>query len=288
MDFSSLLPDIKPWVQSLAQVWPAPIIKASSWMFPIIQTFHLLALVTLGGAVLLPSLRLMGAGMTSVSPASIEKTVRPWMWAALIVLVLTGLLMGLVNPMRLYTRPGFLIKMIALAAALIFSFGVVGPLSRCHGAASGATRIWAIAGLIVWIAAILVFASSFGAAPGSFHVICVGWLVVMGLGSRTTRIVLGAITALIAIGVGIVTYGVFTPLEDYDIVMEINRWTLRCSALLVAGFALWEFVRPRPNAPTGNAMANPTLARLAGLGAILAWFTVAAAGRWIGLGGGAG
>ena len=81
------------------------------------------------------------------------------------------------------------------------------------------------------------------------------------------------------VGVGIVTYGVYNPLDDYDIVMEINRWALRAAALLVAGFALWEFTRAqKTEAPT------PALHRLIGLLTILAWFTVAAAGRWIGLG----
>lgn len=283
MDFSTLLPDIQPWVKSLTQVWPAPLIKTSSWMFPAIQTLHLLALVTLGGSVLLPNLRLMGAGMTNVAASVTEKTVRPWLWAALIVLVATGLLMGLVNPMRLYTRPGFLIKVIALAAALMLSLGAVTPIARRDGAATTAAKLWAAAGLLVWLVAILVFATSLGAAPGAFHVVSVGWLIVMGLGSRMTRIVLGAMTAAIVLGVGIVTYGVYTPLEDYDIVMEINRWTVRIAALIVAGFALWEFARRR----SGEDAASP-LVRMIGLLTIVAWFTVAAAGRWIGLGGGAG
>jgi cytochrome c oxidase assembly factor CtaG len=112
-----------------------------------------------------------------------------------------------------------------------------------------------------------------------FHVVCVGWLIAMAFGSRLTRILLGAITAIIVIGVGIVTYGVYSPLENYDIVMEINRWTVRVSALIVAGFVVWEFVRPRK-----EEVASPPLNRLVGVLTILAWFTVAAAGRWIGLG----
>jgi hypothetical protein len=63
--------------------------------------------------------------------------------------------------------------------------------------------------------------------------------------------------------------------------MEINRWTLRLFALLVAGFAIWEFGRPAK-----TEADPPRLHRLVGLLSILAWFTVAAAGRWIGLGGG--
>src|SRR5262245_24146245 len=117
MGFSDLFPDLGPWVKSLATVWPAPLIKGSSVAFPLIQTFHLLGFVTLGGAIILPSLRLMGFGMTSVPTATVEKTVRPWLWVALIILAITGILMGLVIAQRLYTRPAFLAKMVALAAS---------------------------------------------------------------------------------------------------------------------------------------------------------------------------
>lgn len=279
MDFASLFPDAKPWVQSLSTLWPVPLIKSSSWMFHAILVSHLLALVTLGGAILLPGLRLMGVGMTDQSPASIEKTVRPWLWGALIVLAITGVLMGMVNPMKLYGRAAFFVKVIALAAALILSLGVVRSIASRDGVVTRSAKIMAGVALAIWLAAILIFGTSYGAAPGAFHVITAGWLIVMAFGSRTTRIALGAITAVIIVGVGIVTYGVYHPLDDYDIVMEINRWTLRLGALLVAGFALWEFAR------AGKAeAAPPALNRLVGLLTILAWFTVAAAGRWIGLG----
>jgi hypothetical protein len=283
MDFSTLFPDLQPWVRSLATVWPAPLIKSSSWAFPVIQTFHLLALATLGGCILLPNLRVMGFGMTSQSPASIEKTVRPWLWGAVIVLAITGILMGLVVAQRLYTRPAFLVKMIALAAALILSLGVVRSVAKHDGVVTQPARILAAIALLLWLSAIFIFGTSFGAAPGTFHLVAAGWLIVMAFGSRMTRIVLGAITAAIVLGVGFVTYGIYHPLDDYDIVMEINRWTVRAGALLVAGFLLWEFARPK----AGPAMA-PRLARLTGLFTILTWFTVATAGRWIGLGGSAG
>lgn len=279
MDFATLLPDIKPWVQSLPTLWPAPLIKGSSWMFPLILCFHVLALTVVGGAMLLPSLRLMGAGMTRVSNAAIERTVRPWLWAGLAVLVVTGVLMGMVNPMKLYTRAAFLVKMIALVAALILSLGVTRSIAAREGGVTHSTKILAAVALIVWLGAVYLFGTAYGAAPGMFHVVSVGWLIAMAFGSPLTRILLGAITAIVVVSVGIVTYGVYNPLENYDIVMEINRWTVRAAALLVAGFLVWEFARAR-----AADAASPPLARLVGVLTILAWFTVAAAGRWIGLG----
>jgi hypothetical protein len=282
MDFATLFPDLKPWVQSLAKMGFVAFIKESSWIFPSLLVFHLLGLVTVGGAILLPGLRLMGVGMTSESPASIEKTVRPWLWVGLVLLVISGVVMGMVNPMRLYTRPAFLVKVIALIPALILSFGVIRSIAAHDGAVTRNAKIMAGIALALWLLAVIIFGTAYGAAPGTFHVISAGWLIVMVFGSRMTRIVLGAITAVTVIVVGIVTYGFFPPLEQYDTFMDINRWTLRVGAVLIAGFALWEFARV-----SKAEGAPPRLNRLVGLLTILAWFTVAAAGRWIGLGGGA-
>jgi hypothetical protein len=274
--FAELFPDLRPVLQSIAALELVQSMKASNWILPSILVTHLLGFVTVGGAMLLPGLRLMGVGMTTESPASIEKTVRPWLWGGLILLVVTGVVMGMVNPMRLYTRPAFFVKVVALIPALILSFGVIRSIASHDGVVTQAAKIMAGAALALWLTAVVIFGTSYGAAPGTFHVITAGWLIVMAFGSRMTRIVLGAITAVVVIGVGITTY----------VVYEINRWTLRLFALLVAGFAIWEFGRPGKGEVGKTEADPPRLHRLVGLLTILAWFTVAAAGRWIGLGGG--
>ena len=90
-----------------------------------ILCLHVLALTVLGGATILPGLRLMNVGMTSVPASTIEKTVRPWLWGALIVLAITGLIMVAVNPMKVYRSPAFFVKVFALIPALMLSLGVV-------------------------------------------------------------------------------------------------------------------------------------------------------------------
>lgn len=281
MNIASLLPDLEPAIKAFAASEGVMFIKSSSWAMPTILVAHVLAITVLGGAMLLPGLRLMGAGMTSVSPASVEKTVRPWLWGALIALAITGLIMCVVNPMKVYRSPAFLVKVIALIPAMLLSLGVVRSLASQNGVMTQNTRIMAAIALVTWLAAILVFGTSYGAAPGSFHVVCAGWLIAMVFGSQTTRIALGAITVVIIGWMFAMTVVLHTPLDDYDLVMEVDRWTLRVTALIVAGFLLWEFVgRKSPDA------ATPKFNRMIGVFTILAWITVAAAGRWIGLGGG--
>lgn len=281
MNIATLLPDLEPALKAFAASEGVMMIKSSSWVMPAVLVTHVLAITVLGGAMLLPGLRLMGVGMTSVSPASIEKTVRPWLWAALIVLAVTGIFMCIVNPMKIYKAPAFLVKAIALIPALLLSLGVVRSLASKDGVMTQQTRVMAIIALVTWLISILIFGTSYGAAPGSFHVVCAGWLIAMVFGSRLTRIALGAITAVIITWMFVMTMLLHSPLDDYDLVMEVDRWTLRATAVIVSAFLLWEFVgKPSPDA------ATPKLNRMIGVFTVLAWITVAAAGRWIGLGGG--
>ena len=283
MDFLTLFPDLQPWMKSIGAGWPASLIKSTGWLFPVIETVHLLGLAALGGCVLILNLRLMGVGIASESAALVEKNMRPWLWVAILVLIFTGLLMGTVVAQRLYTRPVFLVKMLSLVAALILSIGVTGSIARNEGVVSRPAKIMAGIALAIWLFALSVFATTTGPAPGTFHIVCAAWLIVMGFGSKMTRIMLGSITAVVVITIGIITYVVFNPLDNYDIVMEINRWTVRLGGLVVAGFVLWEFAGPK-----SEPRITPTLARLIGVFTILVWVTVAASGRWIGLGGGQG
>ena len=105
-------------------------VKNSVWLFPAIEATHLLALALLGGAVLMLDLRLLGAGLTAFPPSAVERATRPWLIGALATMIVTGVLMGLSEALKLYDKQAFWVKMIALALALVFTFAVKAPLVR--------------------------------------------------------------------------------------------------------------------------------------------------------------
>src|ERR1700739_1226270 len=90
-------------------------IKNSVWLFPAIEAVHLLALAMLGGAILMLDLRLLGLGLTGRPASSVERDTRPWLIGALAVMVVTGSLLGVSEAVKLYDKPAFWVKMIALA-----------------------------------------------------------------------------------------------------------------------------------------------------------------------------
>jgi hypothetical protein len=104
-------------------------IRESTWLFPAIESTHLLALALLGGSVLIMSLTILGVGLT-VSAAELYKSAHRYMNAAVIVLVITGVLLGISEPVKLYGRQAFWVKMISLAVALVITYGAFNPMVR--------------------------------------------------------------------------------------------------------------------------------------------------------------
>jgi hypothetical protein len=102
-------------------------IRESTWLFPAIEATHLLALALLGGSVLIIALSVLGLGLKT-SPAELSKGARPYMNGAIIALLITGVLLGVSEPVKLYGRQAFLVKMIFLAIALLLTYFAFTPL----------------------------------------------------------------------------------------------------------------------------------------------------------------
>ena len=104
-------------------------IRESTWLFPAIEVVHLLALAVMGGAVLMTALCVFGVGLKS-EPKDIELTTRPFMTTSVIALLITGLLLGASEPVKLIDREAFGVKMVSLALALLFTYFVFNPIVR--------------------------------------------------------------------------------------------------------------------------------------------------------------
>ena len=124
-------------------------IKSSTWLFPAVESVHLLALALLGGAVLMLDLRLLGLGLTGQSSSTVERQTRPWMIGAVLVMLITGALLGVSEAVKLYDKQAFWVKMAALLGALIFTFAVRNPLARRDPGRLGA--VLAVISLSLWL-----------------------------------------------------------------------------------------------------------------------------------------
>jgi len=104
-------------------------IRESTWLFPAIESTHLLALALLGGAVLIISLSVLGVGLRT-SPAEIYKSARRYMDGAVITLLISGMLLGVSEPVKLYDRQAFWVKMISMVIAIALTYFAFNPMVR--------------------------------------------------------------------------------------------------------------------------------------------------------------
>ena len=98
--------------------------RSSLWLFPVIESLHLMGLALTGGAVLLVDLRLLGFGLRRQPVAQLARDAERWLFVSLAVMIPTGVLLFMSTAVKCYYLPAFWVKMTSLLLALVFTFGV--------------------------------------------------------------------------------------------------------------------------------------------------------------------
>src|ERR1700740_980044 len=95
--------------------------RDSTYLFPLTQAVHVLAVTVFIGAIVIGDLRLLGWGPVGQSRASVARSAqRILLWAGLAVLV-TGVPQFTTNALTYQRSWLFVLKMWILAAALVFT-----------------------------------------------------------------------------------------------------------------------------------------------------------------------
>ena len=90
--------------------------------FPALETIHLFGLVLLLGTTLILCLRLLGVVMAKQPVAELAEELANYTASGLALMLSSGALMFVATAVRNYSNTSFWIKMVFLAAALIFHF----------------------------------------------------------------------------------------------------------------------------------------------------------------------
>lgn len=101
--------------------WIGVGIRDSSWLFPVIESFHLLALAVIGGLVLVVNLSLLGLGLGPRSAARVWHDTWPWLVGSLAAMLGSGVLLFTSEAVKLYYHEAFWVKMSALLLSLVFT-----------------------------------------------------------------------------------------------------------------------------------------------------------------------
>jgi hypothetical protein len=114
----------RPYFEWCGNTWLGTTVRDTVWAFPLIETFHLLALAVLLGTVLMVNLRVFGLGKRYLSAAQMARQLKPWMLASLIVLIVSGVPMAFSEPMKCFESVSFPVKMGLIVAGILFQFTV--------------------------------------------------------------------------------------------------------------------------------------------------------------------
>ena len=113
-----------PFFEACERFWLGQYIVSSNWLFPVIESIHLLGLSVLGGAIVVVDMRLLGLGLKNHPVSELAREARPWMKGALVVMIATGIPLFLSEPIKCYYSQPFWNKMTALAIGLVFTFTI--------------------------------------------------------------------------------------------------------------------------------------------------------------------
>lgn len=143
-----------PFCQWIAGTHLGIAIGNSTYAFPIIEMFHLLALAIFGGAILLVDLRFLGLGYKNQSASTLARELFPLVAFGLLAMIVSGLLMFAGGPLRYIHNPMFQWKMALFVFALLFHFAIQGIASR-RDLAPTAHPLWlrcsAVLSLLLWL-----------------------------------------------------------------------------------------------------------------------------------------
>jgi len=118
------MPDMLAFCKWLEGSWVGGGVRESLWLFPVIETVHLLGMTTLVGTVAVLDFRLLGWVMRRERVSNLASRLLPWAWTGFAVQVITGAILFSSEAVKVYGNPAFRVKMLLMLLtgvhALIF------------------------------------------------------------------------------------------------------------------------------------------------------------------------
>jgi len=164
---------LRPFADWLADTSLSKILQNLSWVVPTSQSLHILAVSIVFSSACMINLRLMGVGRSGRSVSQLSATLVPWMWRGLAVLLFTGLIQTVTEPVRQFVTPMFWAKMLMIVVVASMT-AVYAQTVRRNAALwdAAATRparakAFAVLSTLLWLA--IIFCGRFIGYTWSFY-----------------------------------------------------------------------------------------------------------------------
>ena len=128
---------------------------------PISQALHILGIAAVMGSIVMVDLKFLGLALPGQNVSEMVGRVMPWMWCALALNLVTGLLFVVARPGRYFFDPVFGIKFALLVPAVVLAF----VIHRLNMTETGywerstvrrlSARLIAVVSLVLWVGVVL-------------------------------------------------------------------------------------------------------------------------------------
>lgn len=152
------MPDLIPFCRWLEQTSVGAAVRQSLWLFPAIETLHLLGMAALVATISVLDFRLLGWMMRPLRVSDLARRLLPWSWAGFALQVFTGSLLFMSEAVKVSTNPAFRLKMLLIFLAglhaLIFHRTIYRHVATWDDAAipPAAAKLFGFVSLLLWIA----------------------------------------------------------------------------------------------------------------------------------------
>jgi len=145
--------ELASWLASLPF---SQALRKLSWLVPWLQIIHILANGIVLSAVVMIDIRVWGISRSQASVA-MARRFQPWIWAGLVLLTVSGILLILYAPRRLLTDVTFQVKMVVMGLAIATTVALLLALrpgrdpTDGHSGPHASASLLAVLTLLLWV-----------------------------------------------------------------------------------------------------------------------------------------
>jgi hypothetical protein len=165
---------VRHWGDLLSLTTVSRWLQDQEWVIPTSQSIHIVCVSVVFASAMVISCRLLGLGATGRSVSQLSKTLVPWMYRALGVLLLTGTVQTVAEPVRQFVTPAFWWKMVMIVCVVSlttwFARTVRANATTWDGSATrpASARVFALISLGLWVG--IIFCGRFIGYTYQFHI----------------------------------------------------------------------------------------------------------------------
>lgn len=132
------------------QIWVGQAIANSIWLFPAIETIHILAMAIMFGGLLVLNLRMLGLSFKNQPLPLLGTTLMPFVHWGLIIMLISGWAMFTSEALKCFANDGFKFKMFFLVLSIALQYTWYGSLLKKDGEPGGGAKVAALLNFVFW------------------------------------------------------------------------------------------------------------------------------------------